>query len=147
MNNEWFAINDFDEFVDAARILIFNSFGKNLETEDQLEVEKLLDCKKQDRTELDKSLSHDESSTIAKNVLRSKTNKITKKITYYVNDTKFMEFLELLNDRMVSNILNDLANMDLIESAFDNDSNDFIFWIKDEHKEEIKKIIEKPETD
>ena len=147
MKNEWFAINDLDEFVDAARILIFNSFGKNLETEDQLEVEKLLDCNKDNREELDKSLSHDECSTIAKGVLKTKINKITKKVTYYINDTKFMEFLELLNDRMVSNILNDLANMGLIESAFDNDSNDFIFWIKDEYKEDIEKIIEKPETD
>ena len=147
MNEQWFIINNFDEFIDASRSIIYNSFGKDFDKDDKEEIEKLLDYNKPDREELDKCLSHEESATIAKTVVKKEINKYTDEITYSLTDSQFMKFLELLNDRMVSNILNNLANMGLVESAYDNDSDDFIFWIKDEYKEEIEKIIEKPETD
>ena len=35
---------------------------------------------------------------------------------------------------MVSNILNQLVQKGLVESAFDTESNDFIFWVKDNDK-------------
>lgn len=142
MNNQWYVINDFEEFVNASRALIFNTFGKNLDESDQDSIHNMIDCSKlEDKEELDKSLSYDESAVIAKTVFTINEDK------YLVNDDGFVRFLELLNDRLVSNILNNLANMGLVESAYDNDSNDFVFWIKDEYKEDIKKIIENPETD
>jgi hypothetical protein len=142
MNNQWYAINNFEEFINASRALIFNSFGKSVDDSDQDPIDSLINCTQQsDKEELDKSLSYDESAVIAKTIFTFDQDK------YLVSDKDFMKFLELLNDRLVSNILNNLANMGLVESAYDNDSNDFVFWIKDEHKEDIKKIIENPETD
>jgi hypothetical protein len=44
---------------------------------------------------------------------------------------------------MVSNLLNNLVNKGVIETGFDSDSNDFVFWIKDNDKNKT----EKPETD
>ena len=41
-----------------------------------------------------------------------------------------------------SKILNGLVNKGLVETAYDSESNDFIFWVKDDNKKE-----EKPETD
>ncbi|NBT08684.1 MAG: hypothetical protein EBS98_07780, partial [Chitinophagia bacterium] len=52
--------------------------------------------------------------------------------------------LEELNSRLVSNILNSLVNKGLIESAYDSDTNDFVFWVKNDSKD---KQQEKPETD
>jgi predicted transcriptional regulator len=142
MNNPWYEIHNFEEFVNASRALIFNSFGKNLDGSDQDSIDSLIDFSQPaDKEELDKSLSYDESAAIAKAVFTLDQDK------YFGSDKDFMKFLELLNDRLVSNILNNLANMGLVESAYDSDSNDFIFWIKDEHKEDIKKFIENPETD
>jgi hypothetical protein len=37
---------------------------------------------------------------------------------------------------MISNILNSLVNKGMIETAFDNKSNDFVFWIKDSKNNE-----------
>lgn len=140
-NNNWYVIADLEGFVNAARKLVFNSFGKNEEAS-QDEIEKLLDCSTPEaQEELDRSLSYEESEIIVKTILKINKGR------YIVNDDNFIKLLELLNDRLVSNILNNLANMGLVESAFDSDSNDFIFWIKDEYKEEVKKIIENPETD
>jgi hypothetical protein len=42
---------------------------------------------------------------------------------------------------MVSNILNSLVNKGLVETAYDAEANDFIFWVSDENKKE------NPETD
>jgi hypothetical protein len=50
--------------------------------------------------------------------------------------------LESFNDRMVSNILNKLVNDGYLESAFDEKSNDFIFWVVDKNENK-----ESPETD
>ena len=140
-NNNWYIINDLQGFVDAARKLVFNSFGKKEEVSDD-DIQDLIDCSSPEtQEELDRTLSYEESEVIAKTVLKINKGR------YIVDDENFIKLLELLNDRLVSNILNNLANMGLVESAYDNDSNDFIFWIKDEYKEEVKKIIENPETD
>ena len=45
-----------------------------------------------------------------------------------------------MNSRMISNLLNGLVSKGLVESSYDSELNDFVFWIKDENKE-------KPETD
>jgi len=43
-----------------------------------------------------------------------------------------------MNGRLVSNMLTSLVSKGLIESAYDEQINDFVFWIKDN---------ESPETD
>jgi hypothetical protein len=55
----------------------------------------------------------------------------------------FSDIIHKLNDRMVSNIINILTQKGLIETAFDNEANDFVFWINDEQKNNYKK----PEAD
>jgi hypothetical protein len=42
---------------------------------------------------------------------------------------------------MVSNLLANLSRQGLVESAYDESLNDFVFWAKDENNKE------KPETD
>jgi hypothetical protein len=148
MSEKWYMVNNFDEFIDAARLLVFNSFGKDVSGQETEDIDALINySKSEDKEELDRSLSHDECAIIAKTILKTKQNKYTNEVNYFINDSKFIELIELLNDRMVSNVLNQLSNMGLVESAYDSDADDFIFWIKDEHKQEIKKLIEKPETD
>jgi hypothetical protein len=43
---------------------------------------------------------------------------------------------------MISNILSKLVSEGLLDSAFDTEKNDFIFWVKENNGKE-----EKPETD
>jgi hypothetical protein len=45
---------------------------------------------------------------------------------------------------MISNILNSLVNKGILDSAYDSDQNDFIFWVKEE---DDTKSNQKPETD
>jgi hypothetical protein len=43
---------------------------------------------------------------------------------------------------MVSNIISGLVQKGLVETAFDEEANDFVFWVKNDQEEK-----EKPETD
>ena len=143
-NNEWYVINDMPAFIDHARALVFNSFGSSINGEkDFPEFDDITIVKPEDKDELDQILSIEESMIIADTILKKQTHKKTKKIRYMVNDTVFMQILESLNDRMISNMLNNLVNKGVLETGFDNESNDFVFWIKNNDKTQI----EKPETD
>lgn len=140
---DWFIIKDITDFTDKARAIVFNNFGKWSETESN---ELIIDnIEKTDEEELNQVLSHQESLVIIKQLLKKQKNSKTKKIRYILNDTIFADIVHHLNDRMVSNILNSLVQKGLVESAFDNESNDFVFWIKE--KENEKDQDEKPETD
>lgn len=140
-DNSWYVINDLEIFVDKTRAIVFNSFGKK-QTKEWSEVG--LDIvSDNERDEFDKILSHDESMNIAKDMLRKQTHKHTLKTRYLVSDTVYYKLVSSLNERMIGNILNSLVNKGLVEAAFDDESNDFVFWCKDTENENDQK----PETD
>lgn len=136
-NDEWFVIKDIDGLINSARLLVYNSFsyiGKEKIDADSLYVE--LDDEHQQ--ELDKILSFDESKLIVMSLVKKQKNKKTNETRLIMDDKTFSSIIESLNDRMVSNLLNSLVNKGLVETAYDEEADDFVFWIKDN---------EKPETD
>lgn len=141
INDDWFIIKDFEGFIESTRALVFNSFGNDKDKTDKDDF--IMSVSDKDKEELDKILSYDESFTIIIGFLKKEKHKTSNKIRYLVNDSSFMNIIYSLNDRMTSNILNGLVNKGLVETAYDSESNDFIFWVKDDNKN--KK--EKPETD
>ena len=103
----------------------------------------LASMSKEEISEMDETLTHDESAIIIKNYVKKQINKKTKKIRYCLTDKILQSIIEDLNSRMISNILNSLVNKGVLDSAYDNEQNDFIFWVTDDDK----KSNEKPETD
>lgn len=145
-NNEWFIIDDLEKFIESSRVLIFDSFGKNDSTDvDELSI-MLNDLPEEEIEELNKVLTQEECLAIAKPFMRLEKNKRTKEIRYIISSKKYMEMLESFNSRMVSNLLNHLVNKGVLDSAYDSDSDDFIFWVKDEDEDDKTKK-ETPETD
>jgi Mg/Co/Ni transporter MgtE len=143
-NNEWFIIDDLERFVESSRVLIFDSFGKNDSTNiDELSI-MLNDLPKDEIEELNKVLTQEECLVIAKSLMRLEKNKRTQEVRHIISSKKYMEMLESFNSRMVSNLLHHLVNKGVLDSAYDSDSDDFIFWVKDE---DDKKQNETPETD
>jgi len=140
-NDEWFVIRNFDNFVNATRALVFNNFGKNKDNEEPDLIS--FSIHPDDISEIDTVLSFDEARIIVNSLIRKQRNKTTKEMRYILNDNLYMEVISALNDRMVSNILNGLVNRGLVESAYDSEANDFVFWVKnnDENTKEL------PETD
>jgi hypothetical protein len=136
--NEWFVINDLNEFTDKTRIIVYNNFGKwesNNPINDTMDL-----IEESDTNDMNKVLSHEESLTIVKQVVKKQKHKKSDRVRYILNETLFAKIVQDLNARMVSNVLNELVKKDIIESGFDNESNDFVFWIKKDNNET-------PETD
>lgn len=126
MSSDWFVINNFSEFVEASRKLVFNNFGK---LDDDSDVEKILvELSEKDQKELDSVLSYNESASIIKELIKEEKNKKTKESRYLVDTDSYILIITKLNDRLVSNILNSLVNRGLVETAYDEKINDFIFW-------------------
>jgi DNA-binding HxlR family transcriptional regulator len=141
MNDQWFVISDLDDFTDKARAIVYNNFGvwNNPDNMDAI----IDDVVENEKEQFEKVLSHQESVIIVKELVKRQKNKKTKEIRYTLNDTIFVEIVHSLNDRMVSNTINALVQKGLVETAFDDESNEFVFWVKNDQEEEI----EKPETD
>ena len=126
LNDEWFVVNNIDELINSSRALVFNSFG-NTNDESDLEIK----INETDKEELDNLLSFNESKTIVIPLLKKQKHKVSKKIRYIMNDTIFINIITSLNDRMVSNIVNSLVNRGYIDTAYDVEKDDFVFWIKE----------------
>lgn len=129
-NDDWFVIKDLDGFINSTRRLVFNSYGENTKNTDDL----IGELSSNDTAELDKILSYSESSSIIKSIARIQKNKRTKQTRLLINDLQFEKIVLALNDRMTSNILNSLVNRGIVETAYDEEKDDFVFWIKDQNK-------------
>jgi Zn-finger nucleic acid-binding protein len=144
MNQKWFIIKDIDDFTDKARAIVYNNFGV---WQDKTDLDVLIDeVKSEEKEEFDKILSHQESLIIVKEITKKQKNKKLNKSRYIINDDLFAEIIDELNNRMVSNILQGLVQRGIVETAFDDESNDFVFWVKND-EENSEKNKEKPETD
>lgn len=135
---EWFVVNNIDEFIESARTLVYNNFGDWDKNEN--DIVESMSLKPNDEEEFNELLTTEESSVIVKNTLKKQRNKNTNDIRYLVSDSLFYDILQQLNDRMVSNTIGSLVQKGLIESAYDSELDDFVFWVNDNNKE-------LPETD
>ena len=134
MNDQWYVVDNLPEFILSTRKLIFNNFGKK--SEESESINKMFeDINPNDQDEFDTVLTQEESMVIAKGLMKKQFNKKTKAERYLITDKMYMQLIEDMNDRMVSNVLNNLVNKGLLETGYDAESDDFVFWIKDNEKE------------
>lgn len=129
--NHWFIIEDFDSFVNSLREIVFKSFGEKDNDKEQDIIETMIsDMSDAERQEMNETLSFDECSIIVKSKAQKRKNK-KQAIRYCINDNILMEIIEEINSRLISNILSSLVSKGMLDSAFDSDQNDFVFWIPD----------------
>jgi hypothetical protein len=135
-----YVIKNIRKFINKTRIIVYNNFGG---WEDKQVNTKLTLKNKTEKGELDQILPFNESKSIILPLIKKEKNIHTSKVRYVINDQDFNKALMDLNSRMISNIIASLVNKGLIETAFDEKVNDFVFWVKDNENENL----EKPETD
>ena len=126
-------ITDVDLFIEGTRLLVYQTFGHK---EDDIDIESIsLDMKdlnKEQTKEIDECLNKKDCDIIVKEFLRK-----TKR-GFIITEENYIKFIEALNLRMVSNLLSGLTQKGLLETAFDEESNDFIFWAKEDGKKNKK---------
>lgn len=146
MNREgWMEIVNIDKLVDFSRRVIYYNFDEaNDDLDDDDFMKKIEKIESKDSTEMDKVLPRDEVKAIFSDLVVKKRNKNTKKVALFIKEEDYEEVLAQLNQRMVSNIVKGLVSRGLVESAFDSEKNDFVFWVR---KDYDNRESENPETD
>lgn len=134
MKPEWYYINDLSDFVNSSRRLVFKFFGHDSGQDPDSALLNIDKFTQEEKEELEQSLSYEESLSIIKDLAKKQRNKKTKVDRYCINDKILQEIIEALNSRLVSNILNTLVNKGVLESGYDAEINDFVFWVKDQEK-------------
>ena len=129
--DDFMEVVNLDRLVEFSRQLIFYNFAiedDDDETDDEF-IAKVKNIKKEDKEELDRLLPFQESKLIFKSSIKKQVNRKTKKDRYVIKESDYDEVLVELNSRMVSNIIRSLVKKGLVETAFDDDKNDFVFWV------------------
>ncbi len=134
-----YEIKNLEEFTESARRVVFAGFGKSVEETKDDFTDMLEALSDEEEHEMNEVLSQQESLLIVESIAKTQTNKKTKKTRYVVNEKIFNDILEALNARLVSNILSNLTKKGLIESAYDDKLNDFVFWIKEDENDKKPK--------
>lgn len=143
MSKDWYYINSIEDFVNSARALVFYFFGSDDTTVSaHKSINDMPNLSIEEQQELDSCLSFNEAVLIVKQRAKKQTHKKSKQERYCINDAILQSIIEDLNSRMVSNILNNLVNQGVLDTGYDIDINDFVFWVKDDETSN-----EKPETD
>jgi hypothetical protein len=140
MSKSWYEVKNIEDFVNSARKLVFRFFDEeNAKPKPNQSLDsELYQMSKEELDELDQTLPYNESFLIAQQHMKQK-NKKNEIIKYYITDEILYTIIEELNSRMVSNILHHLVNRGMLESGYDAEAGDFIFWIKEEENDKKQK--------
>ena len=125
-DDNWYEIYDLTAVVDFIRKLVYDSFSDPVDYNDIEQNEMgMLDIKltTEETQELNKLLSIEECLSVVKPRLKP-----TKDNTYLLNGNIFEQMVYDINGRMISNTMRSLVERDLLEVAFDDNKNDFVFW-------------------
>ena len=148
MKSEWYRINDLKIFIKHTRFMVFETFGDSNDRANDDFTELMSNQKLKDKKEMERLLPAKETIQIITAGIKKRLSK-DGEIEFTVTNKAFKKILEELNARMVSNILAKLSSEGLIETAFDSEKNDFVFWVKEKekHSNEEKEDSQETETD
>jgi hypothetical protein len=145
MDEGWMEIVNIDKLVDFSRRVIFYNFDEdNDDLDDEDFMKKIEKIESKDSAEMNKVLPRDEVKAIFLDLIVKRRNKNTKQVAMFIKEEDYEEVLAQLNQRMVSNIVKGLVSRGLVESAFDSEKNDFVFWVRTDYDDRKSK---NPETD
>jgi Mg/Co/Ni transporter MgtE len=122
-------IYDLEMFVQKTRVLVYNSFGTSSKPIDEIDMD-FENLNKDQQKEIDNCLSEKEALNIVLEHVLQKRDR-DGNIINLLSEENFMAIINDFSLRMTSNILNTLASKGLVDSAFDEETNDFVFWAKD----------------
>lgn len=121
-----YEVTDLEEFIKSLRSIILENFYEGEEKRKSIyELDELMRSK---RESIDKKLTIQEAKSIIEPMLKV-TKSIKGEIEYTISHKNFKKTLDELNRRIISNILTELSSEGLLETGFDEEKNDFIFWI------------------
>ncbi len=130
-DDSWMEVLNLNKLADFSRRVVYSNFDEDNDKysdEEFLDIVGEMKLNKENREELEQLLPIKETTLILKSLCVVKNRK--KKTVYLIKEVDYDEFLVQLSQRMISNIVLGLVKKDLVETAWDDEKNDFIFWVK-----------------
>ena len=138
-NDGWMEIINLNKLADFSRRIIYHNFDESNDKysdKEFLEIVTQMKLSAENYEELEQLLPITETTNILKSLCILKNRK--KRTVYLIKEDDYDEFLVQLGQRMISNIILGLVKKGLVESAFDDEKNDFVFWVKKQDDENDK---------
>lgn len=137
--DDWLQVSNTKKLINFSRKLVYYNFEDETALMDDVTfLEKIDNIQNDYDSEMDTLLPFDECEIIFTSFTFIDNNSL------YLTDDDYDTFLMQLNRRMISNIIQGLVKKGVLHTAFDNEKNDFIFWVKTEEEMEED---EESETD
>ena len=129
--DDWMEVSNSKKLIDFSRKLVYYNFDDETALMDDVTFLNKIDNIKDDYDpEMDVLLPFNECEVIFMSFTFLE-NKVL-----YITDDDYDNFLMQMNRRMISNIVQGLVKKGVLHTAFDNEKNDFIFWVKTEEEME-----------
>lgn len=131
MGEGWLEVVNLEKLINFSRKLVYYNFdNKSEKLNDKDFLDKISKIETQSEPEIEEVLPYNEMETIFGQYLKRKIHKTTKQKAWFIMEEDYDLVLSQMNERMVSNIVRNLVKKGLVESAFDSEQNDFVFWVK-----------------
>jgi len=129
--DDWLEVSNSEKLINFSRKLVYYNFDDETTYMDDVTfLEKIDNIEDDYDSEMDTLLPFDEAEIIFISFTFTEENLL------YITDDDYDTFLMQLNRRMISNIVQGLVKKGVLHTAFDNEKNDFIFWVKTEEEME-----------
>lgn len=130
---EIYEIIDIEKFVESTRTLVYHHFGTDADVPKN--IDKLIESfTKEEIQEMNNCLSQTECISMLQKFIKKQKNKYTNETRVSISDESYYKYIEELNTRMISNMLAKLASQGVLETAFDEEINDFVFWTTEKNE-------------
>ncbi len=127
-------IVNLDKLINFSRKVVYANLGEEYtDVSDAGFLELVENMPEEQLEEMNSILSLSEARAIFKPFVRQQRHKKTLNIKISILESDYDTILRQLSERMISNIVRNLVNRGLVESAFDEEKNDFVFWVKKDH--------------
>lgn len=143
--DDYYQIKDFDAFVKETKRIAVENFKNFTEEEEALEedYDEVTNKVAAEFTEITNKINNFDLNNFNENeivsdqecevIIRPFLQKENGK--EILSDSIYFEILRSIHTRIVSNMLTILSSKGIIESAFDEELDDFVFWISEENEE------------
>lgn len=133
-DDQWLNIVNLDKLINFSRKVVYANLGEEYtDVSDAGFLELVENMPEEQVEEMNTILSLSEARAIFKPFVRQQRHKKTLNIKISILESDYDTILKQLSERMISNIVRNLVNRGLVESAFDEEKNDFVFWVKKDH--------------
>ena len=131
MSEGWLELSNIDKLIDFSRKLIYYNFDEDTaDMSDENFLRKIEKMSDRVEPELEQLLPFIEIKSMFMEQVVERDG------VPCMSEDSYDQLLVAINQRMISNIVLGLVKKGLLDTAFDSDKNDFVFWVKNQDEEE-----------